>query len=104
LFEATKELARREGKVPVLMLADKGKPGFLVVVESSDLPTIVAKYAAANAGDGLESAIRRAYLRQRGELPEGDAPEAAGDRVSVPPGEPTTARKSDPSPTSLDAS
>lgn len=37
LYEETKVLAKKEGRVPVLALADHGKPGFLVVVHSSDL-------------------------------------------------------------------
>ena len=37
LFDATKELAKKEGKLPVLMLATKNRPGFLVCVHSDDL-------------------------------------------------------------------
>jgi hypothetical protein len=37
LFDATRAKARAEGKIPVLMLADKGRPGFLVCVHSDDL-------------------------------------------------------------------
>jgi hypothetical protein len=41
LFDSTAALAKKEGKTPVLMLADKRRPGFLVVFHSDDLPTIV---------------------------------------------------------------
>ncbi len=37
LHDETKVLARKEGKVPVLCLADKNRPGFLVVVHCDDL-------------------------------------------------------------------
>lgn len=37
LFLATRKLARKEAKIPVLCLAEKGKAGCLVVVHSDDL-------------------------------------------------------------------
>jgi hypothetical protein len=48
LFSKTKALAKKEKKIPVLALATKGHPGFLVVVDSADLPKLVATYASAN--------------------------------------------------------
>jgi hypothetical protein len=72
LFDETRTLAKLEGKTPLLLLAKKNRPGFLVVVDSADLQVMVAEYAAANASDSLEGEIRTAYLRQRGELPEED--------------------------------
>jgi hypothetical protein len=40
LFDLVKAAARREGKTPVLCLADKGRPGFLVCVHSDDLAAL----------------------------------------------------------------
>src|SRR4051794_19048739 len=48
LHEKVRLAASHEGKVPVLALATKGRPGFLLVVDSRDLPRLVAEYAAAN--------------------------------------------------------
>ncbi len=43
LFDETKELAKREHKTPVLMLADKNRPGHLVVVHTDDLRAVVVE-------------------------------------------------------------
>ena len=45
LFDATKALARKEGKVPILALVDKGRPGFLVVIHADDLAEVAAELA-----------------------------------------------------------
>jgi hypothetical protein len=45
LWEQTKALARREGKVPVLALYAKGKPGALLVVHEDDLAAVAAELA-----------------------------------------------------------
>jgi hypothetical protein len=37
LFDATKALADKERKLPVVALVDKGRPGFLLCVHSDDL-------------------------------------------------------------------
>jgi hypothetical protein len=42
-----KRLAQREKKIPVLALASKGKPGCLLVVDSADLPALVAEHGKA---------------------------------------------------------
>jgi hypothetical protein len=47
LWEQTRVLARREGKVPVLLLFDKRKPGALVVVHQKDLAAVAAELARA---------------------------------------------------------
>jgi hypothetical protein len=49
LHDATKRLAAREGKVPVLALFDKGRPGFLLVVHSDDMPIVAREFERANA-------------------------------------------------------
>jgi hypothetical protein len=84
LWEATKILADREHKTPVLGLVDKGRPGGLIVVHSEDLAAMVAEFCAAQVnagepGDRLEGQIRTAFLRQRGELEDDpdDPPQAA---------------------------
>jgi hypothetical protein len=58
LHDATRALARREGKVPVVALYDKGRPGCLLLIHSDDLTALVAEYARANASDGLDGAGR----------------------------------------------
>lgn len=65
LHDATCTLARKERKTPVLALADKNRPGFLVVVHSEDFPQVVAERIAGlpeDDKDRLEGMIRRAYL------------------------------------------
>jgi hypothetical protein len=66
LHDATKKQATKEGKVPVLALFDKNRPGFLVCIHSDDLMTVLAEYAAALGPDDrnrLDSMIRRAQQR-----------------------------------------
>lgn len=43
LFLATRKLARKESKIAVLCLAEKGKAGCLVVVHSDDLARFAAE-------------------------------------------------------------
>jgi len=49
LFVKTKLLAHLEHKVPVLALATKGMPGFLLVVDSEDLPKLVLEFLKAHS-------------------------------------------------------
>ena len=66
LHDATRELARKEGKVPVVALCDKGRPGFLLCIHSDDLAAVFAEFAGAMGEDDatrLEGMIRRAYRR-----------------------------------------
>jgi hypothetical protein len=68
LHDATKKLATREGKTPVLALFDKNRPGFLLVVHSDDLPVVLAEYTAAlpsKQRDRLEELIRTGCARLR---------------------------------------
>jgi hypothetical protein len=58
-------MTRKEGKVPVLALADKGRPGFLVCIHSDDLETVAVENIAAHASDDIEGEIRRAYTHPR---------------------------------------
>jgi hypothetical protein len=81
LHDATKRLAAKENKTPVLTLFDKGRPGCLLVVHSDDLTAVMAEFAAALPDverDRLEGLIRQAYVRQRGEEPTPDRMEQAG--------------------------
>ena len=41
LFEATKELAKKEGKIPIVVLAEKGKHGKYILFNSNDFKNIV---------------------------------------------------------------
>jgi len=43
LFDETRILARRENKLPVLALATKGKPSFLLVLAPEDLKAVAAE-------------------------------------------------------------
>ena len=68
LHDATKKLATKEGKTPVLALFDKNRPGFLLVVHSDDLAVVLVEFAAAlpdEQRDRLEGLIRTACARQR---------------------------------------
>jgi hypothetical protein len=49
LHDATKKLAVKEGKVPMLALFDKNRPGCLIVFHSDDLATFAAEFTKANA-------------------------------------------------------
>lgn len=40
LWDATKRLADREKKVPVICLSEKGRPGFWIMVHCDDLPKL----------------------------------------------------------------
>lgn len=51
LWEKTNALARREGKVPVLMLYAKGKTGGLIVCHESDLAAVAAELPTAPGRD-----------------------------------------------------
>jgi len=48
LFRQTAELAKRESKTPLLMLAQKERPGFLLVCRIDDLQTIAQLQAGVN--------------------------------------------------------
>lgn len=37
LMDSTRKLAAKEGKLPIIALVSKGKPGFLAVIHSDDL-------------------------------------------------------------------
>lgn len=47
LFDQTAELARREGKTPLLAIFDKGRQGFLLVLRPEDLEVVAAEMKAA---------------------------------------------------------
>lgn len=51
LYDAVKAKARKEGKTPVLCLADKRRPGFLVCLHSDDVPAFVAALAGPDGPD-----------------------------------------------------
>jgi hypothetical protein len=51
LWEATKLLAKKEHKTPVLTLFDKGRQGCLVVVHQDDFRAVAAEYLAAADDD-----------------------------------------------------
>lgn len=43
LWDETKRLASKEGKIPVVTLAEKGRPGFWVLIHSSDFERVANK-------------------------------------------------------------
>jgi hypothetical protein len=68
LHDGTKKLAMKEGKVPVLALFDKCRPGFLLGIHNDDFMTVVAEFVAALNADERErlySMIRQAQDRAR---------------------------------------
>lgn len=65
LYDETKILARKEGKTPVIALACKGRPGFLVAVHSDDIATLVVEYIEANPSPELEGRVLGAIERGR---------------------------------------
>jgi hypothetical protein len=71
-----KLLAQREEKIPVLALASKGKRGCLFVVDSADLPALVAAYAEADrsgagSNHGRGAASPRPGMGRRRNRPQG---------------------------------
>jgi hypothetical protein len=48
LFDETRALARKEGKTPVVILAQKNRPGLLLLIDPADLAAVAAEYAEAN--------------------------------------------------------
>lgn len=54
LWDETRRRARLEGKVPVLVLYAKGKPGGLVVCHEFDLAALL-EAVAAGPGEGLDA-------------------------------------------------
>lgn len=78
LHDATKALAKKEGKVPIVVLIDKARPGQLVVIHADDIESFVVEWSAARviegeAGDRLLGLIRTAVARLRGESIGGEA-------------------------------
>lgn len=44
LWEETKQLARKENKIPLIGLQEKGRKGFLIVIHSDMLDDFISKY------------------------------------------------------------
>jgi hypothetical protein len=49
LLDATRRLAKKEGKVPVVALASKGRPGLVLVLAIEDLAVVAREYEKVNA-------------------------------------------------------
>ena len=56
LWDDTAAKAKKEGKVPVVCLCEKGRPGFWIMVRSTDLAAVLAEVG----GSGLQD--RRAQI------------------------------------------
>jgi hypothetical protein len=69
LHDATRKQAIKEGKVPVLMLVDKNRPGCLLCVHSTDFMAVAAEFVAALTADDrsvFEGLVRTAFARGNG--------------------------------------
>ena len=77
LFDATRKLARAEGKTPLLLLAKKNRPGFLVVLDSEDLEAVLAEYSSARDRALLDSELTKIYGSRRGKSAAGTTDKAA---------------------------
>ena len=49
LYDATRILARREHKIPMVILAQKHRPGVLLLIDPADLEAVAREYTGANA-------------------------------------------------------
>lgn len=49
LFDATAELAAREGKCPVVALCQKSRPGYVLVIDPADVGRVAAAWSRAKA-------------------------------------------------------
>lgn len=68
LHDSTRLLAKKERKTPILGLADKNRPGFLVCVHSDDWETVIVQWCAGlddQAGERVSTLIRTEYHRLR---------------------------------------
>lgn len=79
LWDETKELAKKEGKVPVVILSDKGRPGSLICVHSDDFAAVAIEYFLANFSEmhaKLDAAVNArdaaAYVASQTEAPPWD--------------------------------
>jgi hypothetical protein len=54
LWTKTRDLAIREGKVPVLMLCTKRRPGALVVVHQDDLAAVATELSRAGSAESTD--------------------------------------------------
>ena len=45
LYDKTAKLAKKEGKLPLVALVDKGKPGFIICLHVDHLPAIASEVA-----------------------------------------------------------
>ena len=77
LHDATRKLAGKEGKTPVVCLADKNRPGFLVCVHSDDLAAVVVQFCAAHPE--LHAAIITAIREREGIEPDDILPPRGGE-------------------------
>ena len=50
LWDQTNALAKQEGKTPVVALVEKGRPGFWVMVHSSDLESVAREVKSDKQG------------------------------------------------------
>jgi hypothetical protein len=70
LHDETREAAKREGKVAVVVLRDKGRVGQLVCVHSDDLDLVVVERVRAVLGDGEADALAAKLTRPAAKVVE----------------------------------
>lgn len=51
LFDETRKLATKEGKTPVVILAQKHRAGLVLVIDPADLPAIAREYELARRNE-----------------------------------------------------
>jgi len=68
LWDATKKLATREKKTPVVVLSEKNRPGQWLVIHTDHLDAVIAERLAAMTGEELD-AIQQQVWKAREDRP-----------------------------------
>jgi hypothetical protein len=76
LYDETKELARLEGKTPVVALWQPSRRGYLLVIDPRDVQLVAQELEAGSVGESFEAGVDDAPFKREG--PEGSAGGRAG--------------------------
>jgi hypothetical protein len=68
LWDKTAKLAKKEKKIPVVMLAQHNRPGLWVMCKLDDLPIVTAEYAAARAAQLKELPGQQSFIGGEDEI------------------------------------
>ena len=84
LYDKTREQAKREKKIPVLLLTTKGRAGFIIACDVADLALVAAELAEASrltheeletiSPESEESKSRRVQVNTQAAKPESPTP------------------------------